>query len=359
MATISLCMIVKNEEQTLARCLESVAGIPDEIIIVDTGSTDKTKEIARRYTPLLYDFEWVDDFSAARNFSFSKAEMDYCLWLDADDILLPEDHRAFLALKEALLPQTDLVMMKYHIAFDQSGAPTFSYFRERLIRRLSDLRWSGEIHEAIVPKGNIQYVDIGITHRKIKEGDPDRNLRIFEKLLKAGKQLEPRQQFYYARELYYHKRWQEAIDIFTAFLEEGRGWVENNIEACRMIGACYLAMGEERAALQGLLRSLEYDCPRAEICCDIGAHFIRVQGWKRAIYWYRQALSAIRDDRSGGFVLPDCYGYIPALQLCLCYDRLGEMQTAYEYNELAGQFKPESEAYLFNKQYYADRIPPA
>ena len=73
MITISLCMIVKNEEKLLARCLDSVAGLMDEIIIVDTGSTDRTKEIAARYTDKIYDFEWVQDFSAARNFAFSKA----------------------------------------------------------------------------------------------------------------------------------------------------------------------------------------------------------------------------------------------------------------------------------------------
>ena len=73
MATVSLCMIVRNEEDVLGRCLESVKDIVDEIIIVDTGSTDRTKEIAGRFTNTVYDFPWIDDFSAARNFSFSKA----------------------------------------------------------------------------------------------------------------------------------------------------------------------------------------------------------------------------------------------------------------------------------------------
>ena len=77
MIQISLCMIVKNEERVLNRCLKSIADLMDEIIIVDTGSTDQTKEIARKYTENIYDFEWKDDFSAARNFAFSKATKDY------------------------------------------------------------------------------------------------------------------------------------------------------------------------------------------------------------------------------------------------------------------------------------------
>ena len=78
MTTVSLCMIVRNEEKVLARCLDSVRGIADEICITDTGSTDKTREIARKYGTVQA-FPWCDDFSAARNFSCAQARMDYTL----------------------------------------------------------------------------------------------------------------------------------------------------------------------------------------------------------------------------------------------------------------------------------------
>ena len=87
MPTISLCMIVKNEELNIARCLDSVVELVDELIIVDTGSVDRTVEIASNYTSKVYSYLWKDDFSDARNYSFSKASMDYCMWMDADDIL--------------------------------------------------------------------------------------------------------------------------------------------------------------------------------------------------------------------------------------------------------------------------------
>ena len=79
MVSISLCMIVKDEEAVLGRCLSGMKDLVDEIIIVDTGSEDRTREIARQYTDRIYFFEWIDDFSAARNFSFLKASMDYCM----------------------------------------------------------------------------------------------------------------------------------------------------------------------------------------------------------------------------------------------------------------------------------------
>src|SRR5690242_19973198 len=74
--TISLCMIVKNEERTLARCLDSVNGIADEIVIVDTGSSDRTTEVAARYTDRIYAYAWEDDFAAARNASFARATQE-------------------------------------------------------------------------------------------------------------------------------------------------------------------------------------------------------------------------------------------------------------------------------------------
>ena len=85
--TVSLCMIVKNEEKILARCLDSIGDLADEIIIVDTGSRDRTKEIAARYTDKIYDFQWIRDFAAARNFAFSKAACDYIYSADADEVL--------------------------------------------------------------------------------------------------------------------------------------------------------------------------------------------------------------------------------------------------------------------------------
>ena len=82
---ISLCMIVKNEEDTIARCINSVKDIVDEIIIVDTGSTDNTLKILKNLNIVPYRFEWINDFSAARNYAINAATGDWILFLDADE----------------------------------------------------------------------------------------------------------------------------------------------------------------------------------------------------------------------------------------------------------------------------------
>ena len=109
--TLGICMIVKDEEDVLARCLDSIQETYDELIVADTGSTDKTVEIAKTYTDKVYTFEWVYDFSAARNYAFSLSECDFLMWLDADDVLDETNRQALKALKNSLTADVDMVMM--------------------------------------------------------------------------------------------------------------------------------------------------------------------------------------------------------------------------------------------------------
>ena len=352
MVSVSLCMIVKNEEDVLERCLDSISHLVDEIVIVDTGSTDRTKEIAARFTDLIFDFPWQDDFAAARNESFSHASMDYCMWLDADDVLLEADQRAFLALKDTLDPAVSVVMAPYHTGFDESGRVTFSYYRERLIKNHTGLGWVGAVHEVVTPAGKVFYAGFAVTHRKLRPSDPERNLRIYQAQLDAGKELEPRQQFYYGRELCYHHRWGDALAVFERFLEENRGWVENNIAACCHCSYCHKELGHDQAALAALVRTFTYDRPRAEVCCEIAHWFFRKEKYQQAAYWYALALTCTRDDRRGGFVSPDCYGFLPCIQLCVCCSRLGDQKRAETFNELAASYKPDSPAVRHNRTFF-------
>lgn len=352
MPTISLCMIVKNEEMNIGRCLDSVAGLVEEIIIVDTGSTDRTVAIAGEYTSKVYSHPWKDDFADARNYSFSLATMDYCMWMDADDVLEDSEKDKFMRLKQTLQPDVDIVMMKYNTSFDEAGKPSFSYYRERWVRNSGQYLWIGAVHEVIPPNGKTVYSDIAICHKKTGVGDSDRNLKIYQRIIAEGNILEPRQQYYYARELYYHKRYEEAVSVLEQFLLSPEGWIENKIEACSVCADCYYRLEQEQAALNTLLRSLSFDLPRAELCCEIGKHFLERGNFRIAVYWYETALNTPKNEYAGGFVLPDCYDYIPLLQLCVCYDRMGDRQKAREYNEKAGACKPYSQAYLYNRRYF-------
>ena len=355
MITVSLCMIVKNEEAVLGRCLQSVQGVADEIIIVDTGSSDQTMEIAASFGAKVYEEAWRDDFAHARNAAFSHATQEYILWLDADDVLDAENRDAFLLLKETLDPAVDVVMMRYHVAFDASGQPTYTFFRERLLKRAMHFCWQGRVHEAIVPRGNVIRSQIAVRHEKIGPGSPGRNIHIYETMIAQGETLEPRHRYYYARELYAHERYEEAVILLQACIEDPQTWIENRIGACRDSAMCLLALQKNEEALQALSQSFAFDEPRAEVCCDMGRIFLRKAEYPAAIFWYESALRCNASDAKGGFSLPECRGYVPYIQLCVCYDHLGDYEKAEAYNEMAAQKKPGDKATLENREYFNRR----
>lgn len=181
--TLSVCMIVKNEENILKRCLRDAAYFADEIIIVDTGSTDKTKEIAYQFTDKVYDFSWCDDFAAARNVSFGKASCDYLMWLDADDRIDEANRQKLCLLKQRL--REKLVFAGYE---RPENGGIFLY--PRIVRRDTGFIWKGIVHEHLVlPDGRSKLnesdtftADFMIRHDKSGEPDYQRNIRIMEKL---------------------------------------------------------------------------------------------------------------------------------------------------------------------------------
>ncbi len=350
MINISLCMIVRNESEVICRCLDTVKDVVDEFIIVDTGSTDNTKAIVSRYTDKVFDFVWIDDFASARNFAFSHASMDYILWLDADDVLLDPDRQKFLQLKQTLDPSVDAVSMYYHLAFDSEGNVTSSLRRNRLVKRLKGFQWHGAVHEYLAVGGHILNSDIAITHHSI-EHDSDRNLRIYERRLAAGETFAPRDLFYYANECLDHQYYERAIEYYQKFLNSKQGWVEDNITACGKLADCYSHLGDAGRERECALKSFEYDTPRAEFCCRLGYGFMQQDEWRKAIFWYELATELKYPEDNWGLFNGACWTWLPHLQLCVCYDRLGEYKLAHEHNEIARKYRPNDDQVLHNKKY--------
>lgn len=357
MATISLCMIVKNEEAVLERCLDSVKDAVDEIIIVDTGSTDKTVSIAKKYTEKVFEFDWVYDFSAARNYSFSKAEMDYQMWMDADDILPQEEKAKLLALKETIeYDAVDMVTMKYYTHFDDKGNPILTSTRERLMKREKNFEWQDPVHECIPLTENILHTDITIWHRKEKrETVSTRNIEIYENAEKSGKIMSPRQQYYFARELKDHALYAKSVYYFEKFLHGKQGWSEDNIAACYNLSICYKQLGDYSKILPVLIKSFEFDSPRAEICTEIGYYYKDFGNYAAALKWFDLACKLDKPE-SLGFVLSDYWGYIPNIECCVCCYELGEYEKAMEYNENAAKYKPDHEAVKSNRKILKEKI---
>ena len=349
---LSVCLIVRDEEAVLERCLGCAALFADEIIITDTGSADGTVEIAKKFTDSVYFFEWNDDFSAARNFCFSKASGDFLMWLDADDVVTEENAEKINRLKNN--GDFDVAYLLYAAAFD-GDLPTFTYYRERIFRRSMNFRWVGAVHEAIEPRGRVVYSDACIFHKKVRPNPPMRNLRIFQKLISDGKPLDERQKFYYGRELFFNGMYAESCAVLEGFLN-GDGWVENKAEACITLYMAYYALGERERALLCLLRGFTFGVPKSRSCCILGGYFLEKKEYEAAEFWYKTAATISQNIRSGAFVEKDYSGFIPYMQLCVLYDRLGNFKKARYYNELAGSIKPHDKNYLHNKQYFLTKL---
>lgn len=352
MITISLCMIVRNEEQSLARCLQSVREVADEIIIVDTGSTDRTKEIAGLFTDLIYELEWEDHFGEARNFAFSKATQDYILWLDSDDELEESDRLKFVELKATLDASVDSVMMPYHLGFDADSKVITSLKRNRLVKRSCGFRWEGPVHEVLLVSGSVIQSDIAITHKKDKPYT-DRNLRIYQKRERAGESFSPRDLYYYANELKDHGQDEKAIEYYELFLDTKQGWKEDCFAACLKIGDCFGRVGKRHMQLRAWFKSMLYGKPRAEMCCRVGQYFMENNRLDLAIYWFRKATTLGEPTGYAGVVDHAAWTWLPHLQLCLCYDRSGQKQQAELHNEIAAVYNPTHPSIMHNKAYFA------
>ncbi|WP_441946564.1 tetratricopeptide repeat-containing glycosyltransferase family 2 protein [Paenibacillus sp. 2TAB23] len=353
--SISLCLIVKNEEETLGRCLSSVKDIADEIIVVDTGSTDTTIQVASEFTDRIEHFTWINDFAAARNYAFSLATKSHVMWLDADDILKESDRRKLKALKKKLSPAVDSVSMEYHLAFDEFGNVTSKLRRNRIVKRERAFQWIGPVHEYLEVYGDIFHSDVAVTHSSIHH-DSDRNLNIYEQRLAKGEIFSPRDLFYYANELKDHGRYEAAIRYYDKFLATGKGWIEDNVAACSRLADCYGELKEARNTLDSILRSFHYDKPRPEFCCRLGYHFLQQNEPKLAIYWYKLALDVEKPEQNWGFENLACSTWLPHLQLCVCFDRIGEYEKAHEHNEKAAQFRPTDERIIANRSYLTHRL---
>jgi tetratricopeptide (TPR) repeat protein len=263
--TISVCMILRNEEDALGKCLESVRGLADEIIVVDTGSTDRTMEIAREAGAQVLQRDWDDDFSAARNVSLAHAGCDWILCLDADETL---DQSARAAVRE-LLRQSDA--MAYYLVFCSSvegggAGDVVKSLHPRLFRNHQNLRFEGRIHEEIVQSvqkagGTIRNSGIEISHSGYQaevfqnREKFERNIRILNKDI-IDRPAFGMNWFYLGENYSLQHQWAEAIEAYLRGAEIGNIPDQNLAVLYQNLGTAFLHAGDHRACLYAEAESL-------------------------------------------------------------------------------------------------------
>jgi glycosyltransferase involved in cell wall biosynthesis len=332
---ISLCMIVKDEEETLPHCLDSVKDLVDEINIIDTGSSDKTVEIASRYTDRIFTFEWINDFSAARNYSFSKATKDYIFWLDADDTITEENREKFKKMKETLEPDIGMVFMTYNYYHDNASSTNFQHVRERILKRSLNFIWEGAIHEHIKTtdfsfRGLMS--DVVITHTRFETNiSVKRNRDIITSVIESG-QATYREKYYHALHLKFEGKYEESLKWFHEFLDDlGDGYFEC-VNGLISMYDIYRIQGKPEKALSILLDNESLCSDMSEFYCTLGDHYRDLEGdlWK-AKSCYEKAMTCtgyMRDIDLPAYKKEIYYYSTPLKSLGQCQVKLNQFSEA-------------------------------
>lgn len=348
MFTISVCMIVKNEELVLGRILKCVEKFANEIIIVDTGSNDNTIKIAKRYTNKIFNFKWCNDFSKARNFAFSKATKDYIMWLDADDIITQKNINKINRLKNSEI-HADVFMFKYVMGFE-NNIPTFEFYRERLLKRSNNYLWQGFVHECITPSGDIKYLDIEIEHRKISSGNPKRNLGLYNYHKNKGYQFNAREQYYYSRELYYNSYFKKALTEFKKYLKMNDPYYPNIIGAYLIICEMLLQLNQPLYAKKYIFECISKFTPNSEVCCMTARIFEKLNNINNTIFWYN--IATVCQKQTEGFIQKDYSDFIPYLELCRLYYSINKKEEAKKFFLMAKEIKQNHPSILYNEKFF-------
>lgn len=351
MTTVALCLIAKNEERNLGRLLDSVQGCFDEIHLTDTGSSDRTVEIAKEYGCHVHHFDWVQDFSKARNYAFSHAKTDYITWLDCDDTL--ETKEGFLDFKKTM-HMADMWFAPYDYAHDATGRAVCTFSRERVIKNNGKFEWKFFVHEGLTPVPGYQPSVLYAASWKVKhwrsaedmEQDKGRNLAIFEK---HGMQpMGGRMKFYWGKELFENKK---PLDAYPKLMEAAKApdiEIHDRLMAMQYAALSAIELKQFDEAISILHAGLPLAPTKAEFFCLLGECYIAKQQFAEALPYYHAARNCVK--MGAGLIAPpthrhdDSYDIAPLMQLSRVYFNMGDYDRAVEMATQSQMVRPTPES---------------
>ena len=327
---ISVCMIVHNEEQQILNAVNSVREHVDEIVIVDTGSTDNTKMLVKGLEKVkLFDYDAgkpIRSFSEARNFAFSKAISRYVMWLDGSNVV--SDMSAVVkALKDG---NHDLLRI-----FTKSGGNRFR--RDRVCLRYF-AKFVDRVHEIMTGDGlraaTLDTTDIVRTwHKKEgRENSLERNIRLLKMMIKENKPSHPRYSrwvYYLARELKDTGKTEEALELCHQRVRLGGFWEEQSQAALWIV---HILKGQRKynEAIKAAYDALKLSDGWRDAYYLIADCYFRLKNYKRAIAWLRHTLE-VPAPTTILWKWESVYQYLPQLLLSNCFEATGDISTSLSW----------------------------
>lgn len=283
-------MIVKNEEAMLAQCLESVKEA-DNIVVVDTGSFDKTKKVAKRFTDNIFDFEWCDDFSKARNYAKSLCTGDWILSIDADEVLEEGGIQKIKDFLKSYDKDAVSILMK---------SSNNEFYVVRLFKNTERIEWTGRVHETL------GYMETGKLDTVITYGtspahlfDPERNVRILE-ISSQENPMNSRYLYYLGREYGYKGNWVKMIETLKKYIEIST-YLSEKADAYFMLALGYWNTQQGEEARLNCLMALNINA-NFKVACLLMA---QMSFEHNAIQWNRMAETATNEGTLFARVYPN------------------------------------------------------
>lgn len=349
MSRVSLGMIVKDETESLERCLVSVAPFVDEIVVGWNGTNLETKQILDKYKATVFTFEWKDDFAYARNLVYQHIKTELALWLDADDQLIGgENLRKHLSNFND--PRVGAVWLFYNYSQDQYGNCNSALWRERILRH-KWFRWVGGIHEENIKKSDCIQLKVGedqmyVLHHTTQERINDsakRNLRISEALYKREHEsntVDAVNVWHYARSLDAMGFHEQSIPVFEEFIDITET-DEHRFQA-------YIHLAEVFRKFRRVDRAINYDLNAMQIrplwpdsYFGMAANMFLRDDWNTVLHWTQIGLSL----KHPGENYPLAYDPLkvkvkPLEPLCFAFVQLGKFPEALTVCKKALEFVP-------------------
>jgi len=348
---LSLCVIVgPGEAKDLDRLLSSCTPKDKPQFFDEICITHATKEndqevisVANKYTSNVSFFKWRNDFSAARNYNFDKATCSHILWLDADDVIKPDNYDKLLAIKDSIFSK-DLILLTYVYHHDENDNPVVVLPRERIVRNCGEIRWHDPIHEYLPMFNHFkmeQYSEIAIDHYRSKPFNPERNLSILAEEYKKSN-CSGRTKFYYGKELFDIQRYIEALPVLEDYLsKDNDDFVDNKCVACIKLSTYYYVQKNIDACRNYAMKGMRFNPNYAENYVTMGDTYSDDNKIDTAIEYYKEAKT--KKLVGGMSQLVDYYGFIPSYRLAVMFAKKKEFREAIRYMEEAMALKPQHE----------------
>lgn len=361
---LSLFCIVLNNADGLRKMLSSCSEFFDDIVVCETDCTDsgETYRAAREFTDRIYnfnrpdDFEWVEDFSAARNFAMSKCVGDYIVWLDSDDVAIGFRRlRSHIeSLCEGPNPKADCLFLRYNYAYDEHGNPSVVQNRERVLRG-GMYEWRAPVHEVAIPTRHHKAISIAgdgpyVSHEGAigdRQCDParlTRNLAILERYESKHGELDTRMSMYKANSLYGLSRYKEAIPYYDKYIDESGFDEERYVAMCSRVSCIENIYGRDKAIEESLKTILFMpDQPRAYT--NIAQMLAEDEDYNRAYFFAKKATECTKDTSHVACNPLDKLAF-PSAIMQICCLHTGRYEESVEWGRRAASFFRNNESVL-------------